>query len=129
MLAPLTSSTASVNSLTQTSSSQNTTTSNSSLFKVTIVIAIIIVAVAISTTIIVMAGILIFFLRRKKKWKLEPTTNQTCHNTTDMLEISAKTSHDILSYSNTNNDPDTNEGDGYYAEVEKKTQNPQECIS
>ena len=37
-----------------------------------------------------------------------------------MLEISAKNSHDILSYSNTNNDPDTNGGDGYYAEVEKK---------
>ena len=61
-----------------------------------------------------MAGILIYFFRIKKIWKLEPMTNQTCHNTTDMLEISAKTSHDILSYSNTNN------GDCYYAEVEKK---------
>ena len=35
------------------------------------------------------------------------------------MEILPKTSHDV-SYSNTDNNLDTNEGDGYYAEIEKK---------
>ena len=113
MLAPQTS-TASVKSHTQTSSPQNVATSSSPSFNLTIVI-IMMVAFAI-LTIIIMVGFLIFLLRRKKKLKLESMTNQTCHNATEML---AKTSHN-LSYSNTNNDLDASDGDGYYAKVEKK---------
>ena len=117
MLASQTS-TASVNSHTQTSPLQNGTTTSSSSFIVTIIIVVIILAVATITVIIVIVvvGFLFLLLRRKKKLKLESTTDQTCHNTMEMLP---KTSHDV-SYSNTDNNLDTNEGDGYYAEVEKK---------